>query len=113
VQIEDEFPEQPFPAKPVLKRPFKPPGKAKPKKTDKKVPYRGYDYDPQTIYTAPRWEPDPSMAPAPVLLPDPVPAPQPPLQQGQGPTALPEPPVEPPAEVNGRRNWLKPQIQRR
>ena len=113
VQIEDEFPQQPFPAKPVLKRPFKPPGKAKPKKTDKKVPYRGYDYEPQPIYTAPRWEPDPSMAPVP--LPDPVPAPppQPRVEPTPAPIARPEPPGEPPAEVNGRRNWLKPQIQRR
>jgi penicillin-binding protein 1A len=114
VQIEDEFPQQPFPAKPVLKRPFKPPGKAKkPKKTDKKVPYRGYDYSPKPVYTAPRWEPDPLMAPAPVPLPAPVPVTQPLFEQSPGPSATPEAPDEPPAEVNGRRNWLKPQIQRR
>ena len=52
VQIEDEFPQQPFPAKPILKRPFQPSGKAKPKKTDKKVPYRGYDYETKPVYTA-------------------------------------------------------------
>ncbi len=113
VQIEDEFPQQPFPAKPILKRPFQPPGKAKPKKTDKKVPYRGYDYETKPVYTAPRWEPEPSMAPAPVPLPDPVPVTQPLFEQSPGPTASPEAPGEPPAEVNGRRNWLKPQIQRR
>jgi len=113
VQIEDEFPQQPFPAKPILKRPFQPPGKAKPKKTDKKVPYRGYDYETKPVYTAPRWKPDPSMAPAPVPLPDPVPVTQPLFDQSPGPSASPEAPGEPPAEVNGRRNWLKPQIQRR
>ena len=113
VQIEDEFPQQPFPAKPILKRPFQPPSKARTKKTDKKVPYRGYDYETKPVYTAPRWKPDPSMAPAPVPLPDPVPVTQPLFDQSPGPTASPEAPGEPPAEVNGRRNWLKPQIQRR
>ena len=113
VQIEDEFPQQPFPAKPILKRPFQPPGKARTKKTDKKVPYRGYDYETKPVYTAPRWKPDPSMAPAPVPLPDPVPVTQPLFDQSPGPSASPEAPGEPPAEVNGRRNWLKPQIQRR
>ena len=70
LQIEDEFPQKPFPAKPVLNRKFQPPGKAKPKKTDKKVPYRGYYFEPKPVYTAPRWEPDPSMAPVPDPLPD-------------------------------------------
>ncbi len=113
VQIEDEFPQQLFPAKPILKRPFQPPGKARTKKTDKKVPYRGYDYETKPVFTAPRWKPDPSMAPAPVPLPDPVPVTQPLFDQSPGPKASPEAPGEPPVEVNGRRNWLKPQIQRR
>ncbi|QNI42825.1 PBP1A family penicillin-binding protein [Synechococcus sp. A15-28] len=115
LQIEDEFPLQPFPAKPVLNRKFEPPGKPKPKTTDKKVPYRGYDYAPKPIYTAPRWEPDPSMAPVPFTTPESAStsAPQPRIAPTPAPISRPEPPREPQAEVNGRRNWLKPQIQRR
>ena len=113
VQIEDEFPQQPFPAKPVLNRKFQQPGKAKLKKTDKKVPYRGYDFEPKPVYTAPRWEPDPSMAPVPVPLPDPVPASQPRVERTPMPIPASEAQREPPARVNRRRNWLEPQIQRR
>ncbi len=113
VQIEDEFPQQPFPAKPVLNRKFQQPGKVKPKKTDKKVPYRGYDFEPKPVYTAPRWEPDPSMAPLPVPLPDPVPASQPRMDRTPMPIPASEAQGEPPARVNRRRNWLQPQIQRR
>ncbi len=113
LQIEDEFPPQPFAEKPVLKRTFQPPGKAKPKETDKKVPYRGYAYEPQPTDSAPSWEPDPSMEPLPLPLPEPTPLPQPRIEPDPAPVALPKPPEEPPAEETGRRNWLKPQIQRR
>ena len=110
-QIEDNFPPAPFPAKPALNRPFQPPGKNKPQKTNQRVPYRGYEYQPEPLYPQPRWEPEPYMAP------QPAPAPESPQESWPAPIEEPLPapvtPPEPPAEVDGRRNWLKPQIQRR
>ena len=114
-KIKGKIPVSYFPTKPVLTRKFTPPGKKKPKKTNQTVPYRGYEYQPEPLYPQPRWEPEPYMAPQPA--PAPAPAPAPPQQSWPAPIEEPQPvpvtPPEPPAEVDGRRNWMKPQIQRR
>ena len=104
LQIEDEFPVQAFPPKPDLKRPFRPPGKAKPKTTNKKAPFQGYEFEPELVSPAPlfdgsNYDPPDWMDNEPV--PDPVNVPA-------TSDAPPPAPVEEP-----RRNWLKPKIQTR
>ena len=105
-----EIPPQAFPKKPKLKRPFRPPGKAERRKD--KGTYKPYDYQPGAVYQGPQkpeqpepptnWMPSPdagSAQPFPEQLPEPA--------------LLPPTPQDAPDEVDGRRNWLKPQIQRR
>ncbi|MGB1622280.1 MAG: transglycosylase domain-containing protein [Synechococcus sp.] len=108
LQIKDEFPVQTFPEKPVLNRPFRPPGRSKPQTTTKKaVPVPGSEFEPELVsptplfdgtnYNPPAWE-DNEPVPDPVVLP---------------PAAdRPEPAPEPPA-AEPRRNWLEPQVQTR
>ncbi|MEB3254072.1 MAG: PBP1A family penicillin-binding protein [Synechococcus sp.] len=116
VQIVDDFLPRPFPPKPKLNRPFRPPGR--PTKRLTKAPYRGYEYQPGPFYPGPQaetqqeifddqprnWLQPPDVVPEPDAQPAPRPLPMPvPQQQTQ----------DSPETVGGRRNWLKPQIQRR
>ena len=106
LQIEDEFPVQAFPPKPVLNRPFRPPGRSKPKANTKEAPYQGYEFEPEPVsptplfdgsnYNPPTWE-DSEPVPDTIL--------EPPTPAAPGPA--PEPVEEP------KRNWLKPQVQTR
>ena len=111
LQVVDEVPPQAFPNKPKLKRPFRPPGKAARRRS--KVPYKGYEYQPGSFYpdsqtieepAPPRnWLSRPENNPAPRPLPEARPQPAPPPESRQDATNAGE----------SRRNWLKPQIQRR
>ena len=106
LQIEDEFPVQAFTPKPVLNRPFRPPGRSKPKTNTKEAPYQGYEFEPEPVsptplfdgsnYNPPTWE-DSEPVPDTIL--------EPPTPAAPGPA--PEPVEEP------KRNWLKPQVQTR
>ena len=105
-QIKSEIPIQKFPPKPVLKRPFRPPGKNKPgKKTDQKVPYEGYEYKPEFYKPVPRFDESPYGAPTDPVEPGPLAEPD--------PAPLPKPAPAAPQQADGPRNWLKPQIQSR
>ena len=110
LQVVNDIPPQAFPKKPKLKRPFRPPGKAERRKD--KGTYKPYDYQPGAVYRGPQKpaqpEPPTNWMPAPDAgstqpLQEPIPEPE----------LLPPTPPDAPDEVNGRRNWLKPQIQRR
>ena len=108
LQIRDEIPVKAFPPKPVLNRPYQPPGKAKTKKKPgQKAEYPGYKYEPELYTPAPNFENSPYAPPAwepPAVDPAP-PAP--------GPAPQPQAPPPTPSEPDGPRNWLKPQIQSR
>ena len=105
-QIKSEIPVQKFPPKPVLKRPFRPPGKNKPdKKTDQNVPYAGYEYNPEFYKPVPRFDESPYGATTDPVEPGPLTEPE--------PAPLPEPAPAAPPQADGPRNWLKPQIQSR
>ena len=110
-KIKGEIPVSYFPTKPVLNRKFTPPGKKTKPQRNQVAPYRGYEYQPEPLYPQPRFEPEPDMAP------QPAPAPATPQESWPAPIEEPQPvpvtPPKPPAEVEGRRNWMKPQIQRR
>ena len=110
LQVVKEIPPQSFPKKPKLKRPFRPPGKAERRKD--KGAYKPYDYQPGAVYQGPQkpeqpepptnWMPSPD-AGSTQFLPEQIPE----------PALPPSTPQDAPDEVDGRRNWLKPQIQRR
>ncbi|OUW52265.1 MAG: carboxypeptidase [Cyanobacteria bacterium TMED188] len=116
VQIESQLPERTFPPKPVLKRPFRPPGKAKPKKKAEKpnAPDQGYEYETETYYPNPSLDLSPEAPPiweqAQPATPD-TPPTEPIAPDNPEPT--PPDPVPAPEPVEERRNWLKPQIQTR
>ena len=107
LQIKDEFPVQTFPPKPDLRRPFRPPGKAKPATTtNTPAPFEDYEFLPEPVsptplfdgedYVAPIWDDN---EPVPESLDQP---PMPPVEAVE-----PEPVAEP------RRNWLEPRVQTR
>jgi penicillin-binding protein 1A len=104
LQIEGEIPIQAFPPKPELNRPWRVPGKKKPKKTDKKAAYLGYEHEkepsPQEQVDAP---PGSERAPTDFRFPQELspPAPVPSPRESQAPAASPQ------------RNWMKPRIQER
>ena len=110
LQVVDEIPPQSFPKKPKLKRPFTPPGKAA--RREDKGAYKPYDYQPGAVYQGPKMPGQPEPPTNWMLSPDAgsaQPFPEPILE----PALLPPTPQAAPYEVDGRRNWLKPQIQRR
>lgn len=102
LQIEEEIPVQAFPPKPVLNRPWRVPGKKKPKKTDKKAAYPGYQHNTRSTES----QPTPASGPEPPRSVDPSP---------QAPVEAPLPAPPPPREAleTPKRNWLKPTIQSR
>ena len=111
LQVVDEVPPQAFPKKPKLKRPFRPPGKAARRRS--KVPYRGYEYQPGSFYPGPQTIEEPAPPRNWLLRPENNPVPRP-LPEAR-PLPAPPPESRPDATNEGesRRNWLKPQIQRR
>ena len=91
-------------------RPFTPPGKAA--RREDKGAYKPYDYQPGAVYQGPKMPGQPEPPTNWMLSPDAgsaQPFPEPILE----PALLPPTPQAAPYEVDGRRNWLKPQIQRR
>ena len=111
LQVVKEIPPQAFPKKPKLKRPFRPPGKAERQKD--KGTYKPYDYQPGAVYRGPQKPAQPEPPTNWMQAPDAGSAQQPPQETIPEPALLPPEPPEAPTEVNGRRNWLIPQIQRR
>ena len=102
LQIEAELPVQAFPPKPELNRPWRVPGKKKPKTTAKKAEYLGYEHEkesPEQV-DAPAGSAFPATGmPFPPELAPPAPVPSP--RESQAPAASPQ------------RNWMKPRIQER
>ena len=111
LQVVNDIPPQAFPKKPKLKRPFRPPGKAERRKD--KGTYKPYDYQPGAVYRGPQRQAQPAPSTNWMPAPEAGPVQQPPPEPIPEPVLLPPEPPDEPAEVNGRRNWLKPQIQRR
>ena len=110
LQVVKDIPPQSFPKKPKLKRPFRPPGKAERRKD--KGTYKPYDYQPGAVYQGPQKPEQPE--PPTNWMPSPdAGATQPLPEQIPEPALPPSTPQDAPDEVDGRRNWLKPQIQRR
>ena len=104
LQIKEELPVQAFPPKPELNRPWRVPGKKKPKKTDKKAAYLGYEHEskpPATerVDAPPVGEPPATDIQFPREIAPPAPVPS--LNESQAPAASPQ------------RNWMKPRIQER
>jgi penicillin-binding protein 1A len=104
LQIEGELPIQAFPPKPELNRPWRVPGKKKPKKTDKKAAYLGYEHEKEprlknrsTPHRGVNVHPQTFGFPQELSPPAPVPSPR----ESQAPAASPQ------------RNWMKPRIQER
>ena len=102
LQIEAELPVQAFPPKPELNRPWRVPGKKKPKTTAKKAEYLGYEHEkesPEQV-DAPAGSAFPATGmPFPPEFAPPAPVPSP--RESQAPAASPQ------------RNWMKPRIQER
>jgi penicillin-binding protein 1A len=102
LQIEAELPVQAFPPKPELNRPWRVPGKKKPKTTDKKAAYLGYEHEkesPEQV-DAPAGSAFPATGmPFPPEFAPPAPVPSP--RESQAPAASP------------RRNWMMPRNQER
>ena len=111
LQVVNDIPPQAFPKKPKLKRPFRPPGKAERRKD--KGTYKPYDYQPGAVYRGPQRQAQPAPSTNWMPAPEAGPVQQPPPEPIPEPELLPPTPPDVPDEVNGRRNWLKPQIQRR
>jgi penicillin-binding protein 1A len=104
LQIKEELPVQAFPPKPELNRPWRVPGKKKPKKTDKKAAYLGYEHEskPQAterVEAPPVGEPPATDIQFPREIAPPAPVPSP--KESQAPAA------------STKRNWMKPRIQER
>jgi penicillin-binding protein 1A len=102
LQIEAELPVQAFPPKPELNRPWRVPGRKKPKKTDKKAAYLGYEHEKESPeqLDAPAGSAFPATGmPFPPEFAPPAPVPSP--RESQAPAASPQ------------RNWMKPRIQER
>ena len=106
LQIKEELPVQAFPAKPELNRPWRVPGKKKPKKTDKKAAYLGYEHESEPPQTE-RGDAPPVGEPRATDIQFPLeiapPAPMPPPNESQAPAPSTQP----------KRNWMKPRIQER
>ena len=102
LQIEAELPVQAFPPKPELNRPWRVPGNKKPKTTNKKAEYLGYEHEkesPEQV-DAPAGSAFPATGmPFPPEFAPPAPVPSP--RESQAPAASPQ------------RNWMKPRIQER
>ena len=102
LQIEAELPVQAFPPKPELNRPWRVPGNKKPKTTNKKAEYLGYEHEkesPEQV-DAPAGSAFPATGmPFPPEFAPPAPVPTP--RDSQAPAASPQ------------RNWMKPRIQER
>jgi penicillin-binding protein 1A len=104
LQITEELPVQAFPPKPELNRPWRVPGKKKPKKTDKKAAYLGYEHEkeppPSKQVDAPAGSERPATEiPIPPEFAPPAPVPSP--RDNQAPATSPQ------------RDWMKPRIQER
>ena len=108
LQVVDEVPPQTFPPKPKLNRTYRPPGRAA--RRQSRVPYRGFEYQPGSVYPGPQPPAETEPPRNRMLRPDPGPAPQPLPRPRRRPA--PRPPVEPgaPDAVDARRNWLRPRI---
>ena len=104
LQIKEELPVQAFPAKPELNRPWRVPGKKKPKKTDKKPAYLGYEHESELPATE-RVDAPPFGEPRATNIQFPgeiaPPAPVPPANESQAPAP------------SRQRNWMRPRIQER
>jgi penicillin-binding protein 1A len=104
LQIEGELPIQAFPPKPELNRPWRVPGKKKPKTTDKKAEYLGYEHESESvpedgIDSPPGSERAPTDFRFPQELSPPAPVTSP--RESQAPAA------------SSRREWINPRNQGR